>query len=86
MKGKEGGEDQASWLLVEQPGVGSTMCVLTSSSRKCPDSSCAVAKFMGYSDVQVFWFLKEGSACKTLDVDARYIWMWFALFLNNRQF
>lgn len=43
---------------------------------------------MGYSDVQVFFlgFEKKDQLAELLDVDARCIWMWFALFLNNRQF
>lgn len=35
-----------------------------------------------------FWggFKKKDRLAEPLDVDARCIWMWFALFLNNRQF
>lgn len=36
-----------------------------------------------------FFFLgfeKKDQLAELLDVDARCIWMWFALFLNNRQF
>lgn len=39
-------------------------------------------------DVQVFFLglEKKDHLAELLDVGARCIWMWFALFLNNRQF
>lgn len=67
--------------LEEQPGVSRTMQEFTSSSTKRP---CAPAKFMGYSHVQGGF--EKDQLAELLDVDARCIWMWFALFLNNRQF
>lgn len=74
--------------LQEQPGVSRTMQEFTSSSTKWPGSSCAPAEFMGYSHVQVFLggFEKKDQLAELLDVGARCIWMWFALFLNNREF
>lgn len=67
--------------------VGSSRRELPSSSWSCwPGSSSTLGKPTGCSDVQVFWCLKAGSTCRVLDVDARCIWMWFALFSDNREF
>lgn len=68
------GRREVGWshlALEELPGVSRTIQEFTSSSRKWPGSSCAPAKFMGYSHVQVFFgvffgFWKEGSACRTV--------------------
>lgn len=74
--------------MEEQPGVSRTMLEFTSSSRKQPRLIVGSSKIYGMLRMYRFFLglEKKDHLAELLDVGARCIWMWFALFLNNRQF
>lgn len=68
-----GEQDNAGVHFLLQKMAGLIMC-----SNKIYGILGCTGVFLGFE--------KKDQLAKLLDVDARCIWMWFALFLNNRQF